>query len=467
MHSNQRARLVLHPVVFIALLVIAGCALGLGIVWRRSSSASGASESGTTQATAIAGLQISSDHLDFGEVGLDRSVSRQLRLGNSGPDPIALRIEGGDAFVVNPRRLTVQPQTAARVTVTANPTKPGAMQAQLFLFQDGAAEPSLVVSLEANASVNATGTREPSGADPEAGSEQDADAVALSGQPGTAEVYPLGGVSPAANADGTQPAGSVQISRTMGEGAGDDSGSATASSRSGSASAAPPTVAAPFDATPRTPRSIADRPRGLPTGSAPVEGEEAVDITHKNPHDADELAQDDDSGGGSDDAQPSAFVVASSSSLSLMGTMNRFYPQQIGVSGSESGGAFGLVTGIQFPKIPLAFGQSMTFAQNGPATGQYDHSSGQTELRMILDATDSNGRTAPVDMRLTTGSVVTRNNSGVLISVNGQPRVGSSGQLRLVGIGKIPLNFGNAAEQQLVMVDIIASLAFGSSGQGQ
>jgi hypothetical protein len=182
MHSNQRARLVLHPVVLIALLVIAGFAVGIGIVWRRSSVTADARGNGTAAATSIAGLQISSDHLDFGEVGIDRSVSLQLRLGNSSSDPIALRIEGADSFHVEPRLLVVQPNGFARVTVTANATKPGAMQDQLRLFRNGSSEPALVVTLDANASLDAIDTRRADGSGVDARNEPEGGAPATTAQ---------------------------------------------------------------------------------------------------------------------------------------------------------------------------------------------------------------------------------------------------------------------------------------------
>jgi hypothetical protein len=69
-------------------------------------------------------------------------------------------------------------------------------------------------------------------------------------------------------------------------------------------------------------------------------------------------------------------------------------------------------------------------------------------------------------MNLSTGTVVTRNSSGVLISLTGQPRTPGTGQLRLVGVAKIPPGYRNQAEEQLVMVDLYGVLGFGSSGAG-
>jgi hypothetical protein len=65
-------------------------------------------------------------------------------------------------------------------------------------------------------------------------------------------------------------------------------------------------------------------------------------------------------------------------------------------------------------------------------------------------------------MQLTTGSVAARNPHGVLIPINGESR-SAAGLLRLVGITKIPDGYGNGAAQELVMVELIATLQFAST----
>jgi hypothetical protein len=154
------------------------------------------------------------------------------------------------------------------------------------------------------------------------------------------------------------------------------------------------------------------------------------------------------------------FRISPSSSLSLLGTSNQFYAQQLSVVGSAAGGSFGLGSSLQLPRIPLAFGQSMSFAQTGPAAGSFDAATGQVTLQVPIEAVDSNGNSAPLAVTLTTGTAVARNGSGVLVSITGQPRAPESGQLRLVGLGKIPIGFRNGAEEQLVSLDLHGSLAF-------
>jgi hypothetical protein len=79
-----------------------------------------------------------------------------------------------------------------------------------------------------------------------------------------------------------------------------------------------------------------------------------------------------------------------------------------------------------------------------------------------MQAVDSDGDAAPIPMRLTTGTIVARNDAGVVVSISGTPRSGD-GLVRLVGIDKIPTGFNNGAEEQLVVVEILASLRFGTS----
>ena len=66
---------------------------------------------------------------------------------------------------------------------------------------------------------------------------------------------------------------------------------------------------------------------------------------------------------------------------------------------------------------------------------------------------------------MTTGTSFGRNQAGVVVSISGTPRAADTGIVRLVGIQKIPMGYRNGAEQHLVIVEILASLDFGSSIQ--
>jgi hypothetical protein len=160
--------------------------------------------------------------------------------------------------------------------------------------------------------------------------------------------------------------------------------------------------------------------------------------------------------------QPSlaALSVSSGSTLALLGTTNEFDPQQVGVVGEGAGGPFTLASSLTLPRIPLAFGQSIAFSQTGAAEGSCDTASGEVTLTLRLEAVDSNGNAAPITLALTTGTVVTRNANGALISLSGQARAAETGLLRLVGVAKIPTGFQNGAEDQIVTIEVLGSLTF-------
>jgi hypothetical protein len=148
----------------------------------------------------------------------------------------------------------------------------------------------------------------------------------------------------------------------------------------------------------------------------------------------------------------------------VLGGSARFYPQEITVVGTDMGGPIGLMGAIEFPVVPLAFGESMLFAQNGAGMGGgFDPLTGTVTFNFILLAVDADGDAASMDMTLTTSTVWERNESGNPVAISGTPRDPGSGLLRLVGISKIPDNAGNGGEDHLVIVEILASLTFGTS----
>jgi hypothetical protein len=118
---------------------------------------------------------------------------------------------------------------------------------------------------------------------------------------------------------------------------------------------------------------------------------------------------------------------------------------------------------LQFPQVPLAFGESMLFSQIAPVSGAYSPSSGDVQLQIPVQAIDTDGDAAPLTLNLTTGTVVARNESGKLVTLSGSPRAPKAGVLRLVAIEKIPVGYKNGAEEHLVVFEILASLSFGTS----
>ncbi len=455
MQSNQRARLVLGPLGLILVLVTAGLVTGIGIaLLHRRPSANDVARNAPTH-TSTSGIVLSSDRLDFGEIVLDRAVARQLLLRNTGSEAVQVRLEGsGDAFVVSPRSLTLEPGRVSRVTVTANPKKPGSLKDELRVFADGSSKAPLVVVLEGRArdtgvlglaSVDAGSA----GGGPAAGAGSRADA----------STTPLTGDAETATQTGdAPPAGSVQITRSSTSAVSDLAGDGDASGTRAGGSHAPGMVVVPVA------RSMSDRPNVPSPDEPPRAGEEPAPVGSKKPV-LDKKPKD------PAEPPPSAptFAVLQTSTLSLLGSLNSFYPQQVGVLGSATGGSFSLTSALQLPRVPLAFGQSMLFNQAGAAGGEFDASSGQVTLHLLIEAVDSNGNAAPLNVDMTTGTVYARNSSGVLISMSGQPRAPDSGLMQLVGVGKIPAaspdgtRYRNGGEQQLVIIDIKASLSFPSS----
>jgi hypothetical protein len=155
-----------------------------------------------------------------------------------------------------------------------------------------------------------------------------------------------------------------------------------------------------------------------------------------------------------------ALRISGMSTVRLLGAVATFYPQELPVLGSDGGGAFALASPLEFPHVPLAFGESMVFAQAGDPSGGFDAMTGEVLLQLPIQAIDSDGDAAPIVVHFTTSTVVARNESGVVVSLSGTPRVPNSGMLRMVAIEKIPPGFRNGAEQRLVVFEILASLTF-------
>ncbi len=467
MLSNQRARLVLHPFSLILLLVIAGLAVGGGFVFFRNRGPDVPLTSGSDQSSRSVGshgILLSSDHLDFGDVLLDREVLRQLVLRNTGLNVVRLRLEGSPTFRVEPREISLDPGKSSHVAVVASPAQPGALRDELRIYAEGRSLDPLVVVLEGRArssvAVSASASQ-PSGAD-QPGAER---GVAASS---AGETLPGGGPSPddAPGSDAGRSAsalapGSVQVTRTSaasGGIGGDESRAAL-----GARMQPPGAIVVPFDFSSRPSRSMADRPEPTAGGGPSGDDEDPVPVkTSKDPSDLERKK---------DTSRPrgaSGLAVSAASTLSILGSVNQFYPQQLLVFGSPNGGTFSLGGSLQLPRIALGFGQSMTFAQSGSAVGTFDPGSGLVQLHLLIQAIDSNGRAAPLELSLTTASFPFRNNSGAYVSVSGSPRL-PSGDLRLVGAAKVPTNHGNSAEEQWVTIEIVGNLSFPqpeSSGTG-
>lgn len=406
-------------------------------------------------------IVLSSDRLDFGDA-TDGVVVRQVLVRNGGASSAHVRVEAeGSGYSVDPTKLDLAAGEIGRVSVTAGPSSRGL--GQLRLFADGSNAP-LVVTLDGHAGLESLAL---------ARAEHSMNDAVERGMLGADAGGQQAGPTPldarfAAPAVG--PADAVLIARAS-EHASDAAGSA--------ADIQDPVEVAPAPGSPRSygpppvGRSISDPSHEPRSSDPPHQGEQPEPIQRKP------VKPSDPPSAGHDPLAPSgvpAFVVSDASTLTLLGSANQFYPQQVSVAGSGAGGSFRLASNIELPRVLLAFGQSMLFSQNGSAAGTFDPGSGEVSLSLPVQAVDANGYAAPFLLSLTTGTVVGRNNNGVLISVTGAPRSQDTGTLRLVGIGKIPTGFRNGAEEQFVTIQMQGSLTFpdatssevpsGSSGGG-
>ena len=137
-------------------------------------------------------------------------------------------------------------------------------------------------------------------------------------------------------------------------------------------------------------------------------------------------------------------------------------PQGVRVLGANAGGAIQLAELIQFPIVPLAFGESMLISQAGAGSGVFDASTGTVRLQLPLVIVDSDGNAAPLLVELTTGTSYGRNDAGIVVSLSGSPRMPDSGWLKLVGLQKIPVGYRNGAEDNLMTFEILGQLSFNS-----
>lgn len=452
-------------VPLVALPVAAGLLLAGAIAVHRSTSLPH-ERTGIDAAIAArqGSLVVSTDTLQFGAMEIGRAVERPLLLRNSGGSPLRVKIlSSGSAFGVEPAETSLEPGAIVRVHVVGTRLHAGILRGELEILAEASNRDPIVVALEGGApdAPDVSIASSSVGAGFEARADAAAPVAALRAAPGVARpsLAPTRSTTPAAPGPGSwAPIGPTAQPHGM----------PTAGTGPGRA-VLPQTAVVPFDpATARAPRSISDVPESAANRPA-REGERPVPLrsnprsTESNPLPTNPAAPPSSPGPTTsptepDPTEPTAAVtvltILSSSSLSILGTTNQFYAQQVPLVGAAGSGSFRLASELQMPRIPLAFGQSMSFQQTGAASGSIDVATGQVTIEIPMEAVDSNGNTAPLVVSLTTGTVVTRNASGVLVSVTGQARSADSGQLRLVGLGKIPTGFRNGAEEQLVTLDL-------------
>jgi hypothetical protein len=488
------------------LLVAAVLVIGLVVVFFRTSDLFKLDVPEPVQPSTIA---LSSQRLSFGEVPVRGSTVRQLILKNDSASPIETWFEiGGLDYSIAPARLLIQPGEIQRLSVTVSPREVGDLDDELWIFAgDGQAEP-LIVALEGQAysasdralaaSAGATPPGSTAGGSAVSAAQGGARGVQVQGVVRAGGVVASPGGSPAGQRvlSGTQPAGGSMVmtsltgdavtagpeqAGTAGQDVNEKQTEASRAQRAAAEDELPPeghkprgahgnVIIAPYDpltsapvsslaeATPLPPEHISDEEaagaREVPSKIRELEddGRDGLpeDLAEEDPLDQDPMVS------------PS-LNISGLSSMTLIGSTVQFYPQEVIVLGTVQGGPFNLVQPIQFPLVPLAFGESMLFGQTGLAAGTFDPGSGQVALEFVLEAVDSEGHSAPLIVPMTTGTAVARNDAGMVVSMVGTPRNPGTGLVKLVGIGKIPMGFRNGAENRAVFVEILATLNFGTT----
>jgi hypothetical protein len=453
-------------------------------------------------------ITLSSDRLDFGDLNLTDTASRQLILRNDGERPLTARIKFNDSNIrVTPEELILHPGVSSRVVVELVGNRPGGLSGELRVVVDEEDAEPLVVALAGRVWRDDAERPIPAVQEPSNLAQRQAPAPSYPAEnefprrerqpeqieapdltaedPGTIKVADAsvgrrgetrsvtGGATAAVSSASRRPTSSVSKTPNTAD------PSSTATDRSKSM-----LRVVPYDPATSAPiRSLSERPPLVPDQISDEEAANASKIPSKTAsgEDGEELPDrlpeepsldDDDSRDRKlneredDDNDPfvsPTLTISGQSIVRVLGGTARFYPQQINVVGTDMGGPIGLMGAVEFPIVSLAFGESMLFAQLAGVSGGWDSMTGNVQLQLPIQAVDADGDAAPMQLVLTTGTAMERNESGNVVAISGSPRNPGSGLLRLVGIAKIPTGFKNGGEEHLAVFEILASLTFGTS----
>ena len=505
--GRKRTVPTLPILVVVGLLATLGFAYQAGFLGR---TASPAAEPPTE-------IVVSSQRLDFGTIPPNGSATRQLVVRNEGADAVEATLVADESYNVEPDRLILHPGISSRISVAVNASREGRFNDKLRIRIDDPNRSTLLIGLAGRVAAEEPATTTPvAGPAPERlrassveGPTETAGRPASprSGRAGastrslattttTTTVTPKTGArvadSRSGSAKSTQPTpparkgGGVDATsrrRTANDAASrererTDSEARERGSRSIGITVRPydPETAVPFtdltESAPPAPEQIsedeAERAGRIPSK---IPGGNENELPDRLPEEEErERMFDDDIFDDSDELEANenpitspALKISGLSSVRLLGSSATFYPQEIPIVGQNVGGPLNLIEHLEFPVVPLAFGESMLFAPTSGAVGSFDSLTGDVHLELGVQAVDSDGDAAPLLFTMTTGTTYARNEAGVVVSISGTPRAADSGMLRLVGIQKIPVGYRNGAEQHLVVVEILAALDFGTT----
>jgi hypothetical protein len=461
------------------LLLLAALCVGGGAAYLFHKAPSKPEPAGATKRPRITA---SSSVLDFGMTALNTPVVRQLLLRNEGSEPVvavfSLEPTSSElSFATDVERMTLQPAVSARVPVRLAASRAGEFVERLKIsFLDGTDPLSIELrgkTFAGDLSQMANAARSgrplelsrPVGAD--TGDSADDSAARRDGRPDHSPMArqrnrSLSGDGPGrrpgesgAGASAYAPSGPAvaqggRRDRTMPEGAG-----ATRVYKFD------PAVSAPVTSIAEKTSVASDRITAEERASAHPQ-HESVETPPEDT--ADNSADGDKPESDADDDPPAngmpTFTVSGLSAVTLLGTSARFSPQGVHMLGKDVGGVLQMPEVLQFPQVPLAFGESMVISQAGAGSGVFEPATGNVKLQVPLVVVDSDGNAAPLVVELTTGISYGRNDAGMVVSISGTPRVPGSGWLKLVGLQRIPVGYRNGAEDNLMSFEILGQLSF-------
>ncbi|MCP3979808.1 MAG: hypothetical protein GY716_10840 [bacterium] len=443
--------------------------------------------------SSSAGVAVSANVLDFGTLSPDSTAVRQLVVRNDGDETIQASLSADDpAYRVEPAQLTLAPGEIANVRVVAEPKTAGDLTRDLRIrFGDDAGQ-QVVVALQAQSQVQLASADRGTRASQGETVERDAPVRNRGRAPSSAASGATDETQPRASRadDKINPPRQRGVLSTRRTQPSEPTAGTTPAHEpkkefeSDLASRPRRIVSTPVpafnDPGPPPPSSDADISDGERASARRLSSgiRDAADLSEA-PSDLqpeerdlfeDDLAEGD--GGeedtGDDSPEPEdpftrpTLTISGVSRIALLGSQNTFSPQALGVVGADLGGALSLTNKIQFPIVSLALGESMLFDQTGGISGTFDPATGQVNLQLPLAAIDSDGFAAPMLVNLTTGLSHGRNEAGIVVELAGTARAPGSGLLKLVALHKIPRGYRNAAQSQLLGIEILARLDFGT-----
>jgi len=462
-----------------AVLGTALVALACGAGWILSRPAE------TEVVAAAPPIKVSSDRLDFGSMAPGDVVERLLVVRNEGAEPLRVRfVLEGTAFRVDRDEMILHPGIDSRVQIAAHSDEASSLEDRLEILLDGAAPVTVLLTGRAGVELaEAARTQQVETAErPVRSSEAMPDPTDRQ-QPAVA--FAIEEPAPAIEADApTVVAPATAAATTAAQAAAAPPkprpvanrmvASAGGSDRRHPERVGNELLVLPFDPATSVPiRTLGEEARPRIASESISDDERAnarrIQSEHGDGDLASQIREDEESDifdREREQDEPTmkgpVLEIYPNSLVTIAGYGNTFYPQEIGLVGSEAGGGLGLAQPIQFPTVFMSFGQSVLPSQQGAVVGTWDPASGNVDLQMPVAFVDSDGDAAMVQIALTTRTAFARDASGDVIALSGTPRQPGSNLVRLVALAKMPRG-PMMLDGFVAQVEILARLDFSTS----